>query len=233
MQNQIDINQLNSFIENANQMLSCDSECQKNKTTQELKQKLLKAETNLILADPEFQIARQNYYTYVNGEQAYDEMMKKELEEKALLFTTLFKEKYDLQLTEINTQLNTYNSLYANFINVLDLYEQYKKENRKLYQELKNNTNDILTNDRKTYYENQQIDNLNTIYFYFLWTIYLIIVACYGVFLFIYPNTLLLFAKIISIAVFLVLPFIAPFLIKKILDTIRWIASFLPKNVYR
>ena len=176
MTNQFDLNKLNSFIESANNIISCDSECQRNKTIQELKNKLETAESNLTLAAPEFEIAKRNYYTYISGQSGYMELIEKELEEKADVFVKLFKDSYETEISKIKTQLDTYNGLLINFRNIVDLYKQYKKENKDLFEELKEETNDILTNDRKTYYENQQIDGLNSTYYYILCVIYYIIV---------------------------------------------------------
>ena len=232
MTNQFDLNKLNSFIESANNIISCDSECQRNKTIQELKNKLETAESNLTLAAPEFEIAKRNYYTYISGQSGYMELIEKELEEKADVFVKLFKDSYETEISKIKTQLDTYNGLLINFRNIVDLYKQYKKENKDLFEELKEETNDILTNDRKTYYENQEIDGLNSTYYYILCVIYYIIVGCFFVFSLIYPSTFNWKARLFILVIFIILPFISTILLGKIIQLIYWLFGILPKNVY-
>lgn len=233
MSNQFNLNSLNSFIESANNIISCDSECQQNNTAQELRNNLLTAESNLTLALPQFELARQNYYTYISGQSGYNEIIEQDLTDSADVFITKFKDNYDSEISKIKTQLDSYNGLLINFRNVVDLYKQYKNENEKLFTELKNEKNDIITNDRKTYYENQEIDSLNSIYYYLLLTIYIIIFICLVVFSLIYPSQFSLTLRIIIFIIFLIVPFISAWLLGKIIELIYWLFSLAPKNVYK
>ena len=233
MSNQFDLNKFNSFIESANNIISCNADCQKNKTVQQLRSKLEQAESNLVLAEPQLQIAEQNYYTQIAGQSGYNELMRDRLNENAELFVRSFKDNYESEISKIKTELESFKGLAINYRNVLDLYEQYKEENRRLFRDLKDETNDILTNDRKTYYENQQIDGLNVIYYYILWIIYIIIVICFAVFSFIYPSTLNFKMRIFLLVAFIILPFISTFLLGKIIQLFYWLFGLLPKNVYK
>ena len=64
MANNFDLNNFNSFLDAASKTIACDSECQRLKTSEDLKSKYNKAKTNLNLAEPEYQIAKKNYYIY-------------------------------------------------------------------------------------------------------------------------------------------------------------------------
>jgi hypothetical protein len=185
------------------------------------------------LAEPQYQLAKQNYYTYVSGQNRYSQIIEKELTEKADIFINKFKDNYNLEKTKILTQLDTYDGLLINFKNVVDLYEWYIKENAELEKQLKEETNDVLTNERKTYYEDQQNDVLNFYYYYFLFTIYVIIVICFGIFSLIYPSTFNWRTRAFIFLVFAVLPFISTWLLGKIIQIIYWLFSLLPKNVYK
>lgn len=233
MNSQFDLNSFNTFLDKATQAISCDSECQKNKTQQELKDKYLNAQTNLSLAEPEFQVAKQNYYTYVSGQSGYNEMIEEELQQKADLINTQFKANCKDAIEQIKSKLETYNGLLINFRNIVDLDKKYKKENNQLYKQLKDDTNDILTNERKTYYENQNNDALNSYYYYILLIIYGIVVVCFIVFSLIYPSQTGLRGKIGLIILFIALPLISTFILGKIIYIIYWIFSLLPKNVYK
>lgn len=229
----IDLKKVNSSLNTANQTITCDSNCQRNKTIKELKNKYITAESNLTLAEPQYQIAKKNYYTYVSGATAYNQILEKELNEKADIFTKKFKSNYDLEKGKVLSQLDTYDGLLINFKNVVDLHEKYKKENEDLSKQLKEETNDVLTNERKTYYEDQQNDVLNMYYYYFLLVFYIIIVICFGVFSLIYPSTYSWKVRSFIFLLFVVTPLISTWLLGKVIQIIYWLFSLLPKNVYK
>ena len=233
MTNKFDLNKFNSFLNSAAQTIACGPDCQRQKKSDELKNKYLTAESNLALAEPQYQIAKQNYYTFISGQSGYDEMMESEYREKAELIGQKFKESYDEEIAKIKTQLDTYNGLLINFRNVVDLHKQYKKENIQLFKQLKNDTNDILTNERKTYYEDQQIESLNSYYRYILWIIYIIVVICFAIFSLIYPSQTSLLVRILLLGVFIALPFVSTWILGAIIKLVYWLFGFLPKNVYK
>jgi hypothetical protein len=143
------------------------------------------------------------------------------------------KDTYDQEITKIDLQLSSYNGLLINLKNTSDLYKKYKKENTYLFKKLKNGTHDILTNERKTYYEDQEIDVLNKYYLYILWIIYIIVVICFCIFSLIYPSQTSLIIRILLLCVFILLPFVSTWLLGKIIQLIYWLFSFMPKNVYK
>ena len=233
MTNQFDLNKFNSFLDKATQVISCDSNCQKEKTEEELKSKYLDAQSNLSLAEPEFQVAKQNYYTYASGVSGYNNMIEDEFKKSANLIVNKFKDNYLDEIAKIKSQLDTYNGLLINFRNVLELDEKYKKENKYLYKKLKEDTNDILTNERKTYYEDQQIETLNSYYYYILWVIYIIVIICLIIFSLIYPSYNDWKSKLSLVILFIVLPFISTRILGKIIYIVYWLFGLLPKNVYK
>lgn len=233
MTNQFDLNKFNSFLDKATEAITCNSECQNNKRIQNLRDKYHAARSNLNLAEPQYELAKQKYYTYVAGQSGYNEMIEKELMEKAHLFTDTFKENYRLEKDKIQSQLQTYDGLLINFRNIVDLYKQYKKENIKLFKELKDETNDILTNERKTYYEDQENGYLNLYYYYFLVVVYCIIVICFCVFSLIYPSSTDWKIRLFLGIIFIILPFISTWLLGMIIKLLYWLFGFVPKNVYK
>jgi len=233
MDKQFDINKFNSFLEQAQNAISCGPECQKEETAEKLKQKYNRAQANLILAEPNFQVARKNYYTYVSGEGAYNEMIEQELSMKADKMTDRFNESIDEEINKIQSQVQTYNGLIINLRNLLDLYKKYKRENMELHKQIKTETNDILTNNRKTYYEDQENENLNNYYYYILILIYIVVVICFIIFSLIYPSNMTLKGKIIAILFFVILPFISTRILGTIVSFGYWLFSLFPKNVYK
>lgn len=227
-----DLNNFNSFLEKASQQITCDSECQQQNQSQQLETNYLNAKSNLLLAEPNYQAAKEEYYTFVDGQNGYNEMMEQEYTTKSQVITQTYKSNYNDDVNKIESLLKTYNGILINLINVVDLYEQYKEENTELFLKLKNETNDVLTNERKTYYEDQNIDSLNKYYQYILLVIYIITVICFALFSLFYPSQFNWKIRALMFLLFIALPFISTFLLGKIIQLIYWIFGLLPKNVY-
>ena len=185
---QFDMSNFNALVSQASDTIMCNSDCQQQRESDKLKQIFLTAQTKILSAPSELQIAEKNYVTFTQGEPAYNEMQEKEFRYKAKLIADETTQKFNDEATKIKTQIDTYNGLFLNYTNVVDLYEKYKIENVELFKELKDETNDVLTNERKTYYEDQQIDSLKFYYYYFLLTVYIICVMSFGIFSLMYPS---------------------------------------------
>lgn len=226
------LNNFNSFIEQARQAVMCDSECQKNKTAEELKQKYLASKTNFASADAQVEISKKNYVTFTKGELFYNNDKENELHKKAKLIISEFNNNFNVELKKIYSQIDTYNGLVVNFNNVVDLYLKYKEENSILDKNYKNSTSDILTNERKTYYENQGIDTLKFVYYYILLIIYCIFVIGYIFTSIFYHSTINWKYRFAILIILLLLPIISPWILYYIIHIIYKIYTFLPKNIH-
>lgn len=233
MNNQFDINKFNSFLDAASKQIMCDSECQKLKQSEDLKNKYLNAKSNLLLAEPQYENAKKNYYTYISGENGYNDMVEKELDEKADLIINKYKDSFKNDLDAAKAQIDTYNGITYNVNNIFELYDKYKTENIRLFKQLKKNTNDVLTNERKTFYEDQEISTLKSFYYYILLIIYIIIVGFFIFFSLTRQTQSSFKTKISLIILFIVLPFISTWILGKIIYFIYFIFGLLPKNVYK
>jgi hypothetical protein len=229
---QFDLNNFNSFIQSASQQIACGTECQQQKQANQLKTNYQNAESNLQLARPQYDIAKKEYYTYVDGQSGYNQMMEQEYTNDSEIKSNDFKTKFKEQLNESKSLLGTYESILMNYNNVVELYLQYQKENFYLYKQYKTDTNDTLTNERKTYYEDQNISSLNNVYKYVLLIIYCIVVICYIIFFIMYPSQMSWKIRLLLLLFFIALPFVSTFLLGKIIQLIYWIFGLLPKNVY-
>jgi len=186
-------------------------------------------EPDEVLDESETQIAQPNYSTQVDS----NEMMEPQYREEAEDLAEKHKKSYNTEVSKINTLLDTYKKLLVNYKNIEELYNKYKKENSLLFNQLKNHTNDILTNERQTYYEDQEIETLNGFYFYILWIIYIIVVICFAIFSLMYPSQISFIIRILLLCVFIVLPFVSTWILGKIIQLVYWLFSFVPKNVYK
>jgi hypothetical protein len=221
----------NSFLEIANKNLMCGKVCQKRKTSEKLKQDYLNAQTNLITAPVKVEETQRNYVTFTQGENAYNELQTRQIEEKAQIISSKFQEKFDEEVNKIKSQIQGYTGLLLNFKNIIELYIKYKKENILLFKELKDETSDVLTNERKTFYEDQGIDNLKFIYYYILLTIYVICVICFFAFSLIYQTAYNWKVKFSILIAFVILPFVSTYLLDFVIGLVYFIYSLLPKNV--
>jgi len=226
------LDKFNSLIDQATKAIMCGPECQKEKTKNELKDKFMNAKTNLQTAPDQVHIAAKNYFVFTQGESGYNEYMETELNEKAEKIALEYKNNFDNDVSKATTSIETYNGLSINFGNVFDLYTKYKMENVQLEKELKNTTSDILTNDRKTFYEDQGIDSLKN-YYSWLRILYIIIAVSFIISLFMFPSQLSVMGKLFFIFIIILYPFISTKLLGGIIALYHAIVNVLPKNMHR
>jgi hypothetical protein len=156
-----------------------------------------------------------------------DKKIKKDIEEILRQFILDFNN----DSKNMTRNIDTYDNLYVNYDNVKDLYKTYKKENMMLRKNIKIEGNDILTNERKTYYEEQGITTLLS-YNYALSIIYAILLVLFIIFFFVYPTDMGLGGKAGVILGLVVLYFVLPYILGAIIATAYFIYGKLPKNVY-
>jgi len=125
----------------------------------------------------------------------------------------------------LNKQINEYKDVLDTESNINDLLEQYKKEKQLLMDKLKNSTSDTLTNNRKTFYTDQENTTLDSYYFYLLiaYAIILVLIIIAG---FITGKINLRFIYIIII--FVLLPLVSTYLLSKIIFIFYVVYNWLP-----
>lgn len=226
-------NQFNSFINKASDAIMCNSDCQQKRQSEQLKQKYINSQTNLAFAPSKVHDAEKKYISFTEGTSAYNELLDKRFLEEAEERANIFNENFNNTSQSISSQINNYDSLLLNYKNVVDLYLKYKEENVKLFEEFKKESNDVLTNDRKTYYEDQQIDSLKFYYYYFLLTAYIICVICYLIFSFVRPSETRFIVRFAIFIGLVILPFFSSMILSTILYLLYEAYNLLPKNVYK
>jgi lipopolysaccharide export LptBFGC system permease protein LptF len=227
------LDKLNALISQASDTISCDANCQQQRKADQLKQKYLDAQTNLASAPNQLNAAQKNYLVFTQGLGGYNDANESELQAKAQAIADAFEQNFYDQETAVNTQIDTYDGLRLNYENIFDLYKKYKVENKELLKDLKDDTNDVLTNERKTYYEDQRIDGLKFYYYYFLVTIYVVCVICFAAFSFIYPSQSSVSARVATLIGLIALPFVSSWILGNVIALVYKAYNLLPKNVYR
>jgi len=231
-ENNIDINKFNDFLDSANQALSCDSNCQKEKKISELKQKYLESKTNLLTGPNQVETSYKNYLIYSQGDSAYNEYIDNELSKKADNIINMFKSNFNQGIKNSSESYDTYSGLLLNYSNVFELYTKLLKENILLELEVKNKTSDVLTNDRKTYYEEQSIESLH-FYYILLIIIYIIFLVGFAVSIFMFPSSSSKFSLVAILIFFIIYPFICLRISKFFIEIYNKITGVLPTNVYK
>ena len=233
VKNNNNLDKFNSMIDKATAAISCDSECQRQQKDEELRQAYLNAQTNLATAPNNVYVTRQNYVVFDKGQAAYDELIDSELLQQAEKLSSYYQTNFNDESENIIFNTNTYSGLLINLKNIFDLFLKYKEENIKLLKQLKDETNDVLTNDRKTYYQDQGIDNLKFYYHYFLLLIYIITILVYIVYNVMYPSQFSFLIRIIFLGLMVLLPFISTWILEKIVGVFYSIYNWLPKNAHK
>ena len=90
---------------------------------------------------------------------------------------------------------------------------------------------DLLTNERKTYYEDQGIDSLHY-YYYWLMAVYILTVIVCVISFFVFPSDWSPIKKIIILLVLVMLPFMSSYIMTSIIRLLHGAYNLLPKNAY-
>ena len=231
--NQVTLDNINNFINNANKTLSCDSNCQKANQDNKLKQIYLDSLTNSASYSAQEQTAYKNYIISTQGQSAYDNEIDKQLNEKANMIADAYTKAFNENMYNTELNLGTYKGLLVNFQNLIDYYLSYLGNNIQFENNSKIKTSDVLTNHRKTYYEDQNINRIkyiNTFLFY----LYFLFVILFVIFYFMYPSELSFLKLIVILFIMIIYPFIASRLFSFLVNTYDFIVNnILPKNVYK
>lgn len=227
---QISQQTINKLLEQASQTTLCGPTCQKLKVSQELKQKYLDAETNMQIAPIKLEQSRRNYYVFTQGRSEYENMNEKELVTKAETISQMLKENFNNEVTNANTMNTLLNTALINSKNTVKLFKDYSKKNKELMLELKETRGDILTNDRRTYYKTEALDNLKWWHKFFLIVYYILVTLCLAL---IFTNHNLTKIKRIIISVLIIFyPLYINYLVEIIYELWELIKKRIPKNVY-
>lgn len=222
---------INKLLEMSAEAIMCGPDCQKSKISEELKQKYLDAQTNLQTAPINLENTKKNYYIYTEGRPYYDNMLEDELKQKAEKMSSLLSENFNNELIDSET-MNTYlNTALINSKYTKQLLEEYLNKNHDLKLQLKERHGDILTNDRKTFYETDAHDRL-FLWYRFFWYIYYIVVLMLILALVLSPSKLNIISKIVISIIFIFYPYYITYVTKWIYSQYNWLISKIPKNVY-
>jgi hypothetical protein len=207
------INNVNKLLEQSAKILSCDTECLKERKINNLKDNYDKAKLNILTAPEELEISAKNYYTYMGGDTAYYDYKEKKYDKEVNKKIKQYEDMFNKEYKYCNNLILQFDTIIKNSENTFLLYDNYINNNKNNKNSLENKYNTIFTNQRKTYYETKQIDIINNRH--------KILIILYFSLLFIYFIFLLLSKdKIINIFIITLLFSLYPFVIPSIINTI-------------
>jgi hypothetical protein len=223
--------QINTLLEQSAEALLCGPDCQKQKVTDELHQKYLNAQTNLETAPINLETTKRNYYVYTEGEPAYNNMLETELKQKAETMAKLLSDSFNDELTSAVTMNKYYNTALINSNYTKDLLNEYEEKNKEFKLKLRDRRGDILTNDRKTYYENDALASLK-LWYRFWWYVYYMLVLVFLLSIILVKSQMTNGKKVILSVLFIFYPYYIEFIVNWIYEFFSNIYNNLPKNVY-
>jgi hypothetical protein len=222
---------LNALLEQSLSSISCGPDCQNQKTKNDLKQKYVNAQTNLQTAPVQLETTKKNYYIFTQGEPYYDNMLEKELKQKAKIMGQMLTNNFNEEISNANLMNSYYNTELTNSEYTKELYSVYLEKNQQTQKEIKGHHSDVLTNDRKTYYETEALENL-TLWHSFFWYVYYLFVMPIFTFALLTKSSYHLLLKIPIVIIVLAYPYYIDFILRKIYWFFHSIWIRLPKNVY-
>jgi len=221
---------LTALLEKSMSSLSCGPTCQKIKKTEELNQQYLNAQTNMKTAPIQLETSKKNYYVFTEGRPYYDNMLEEELKEKSKKLVGMLAENFKEEITNAKTMNSYYNTALTNSAYTKELYDVYLEKNKLVQNSIKNHHADVITNDRKTYYETEAIEELKSWYTLF-WYLFFFTMLIFGLTLF-FKSSLNFFVKIIIVFIAQAYPYYVDPIAQFIYGFFHSLWKSLPKNVY-
>ena len=200
---------INNLIDNATKLVMCPpgSACEKENVSAELNRQLQDAITNEQVAPLRLANAKRYYYTYTQGQSSYNGMLEKELQEKSRLITKQIGDKFIEEVKNAVTMNMFFNTAQLNSENTVELYSEYVKKTAEMAEIIKGSRGDVLTNDRKTYYETEALEKLKMWYTLII-SIYWILVVTFILSIFFSTSTMSRTKQIMLVVLLILYPFI-------------------------
>ena len=230
---QVTTDKINALIEEAAESIVCGPACQKIKKENTLNKNLVNAKTNMESAPYNLEKAKKEYVVFKNGESYYNDMLEEELKQKAEIIGDNITEKFNEEVNNAKIMNTYYNSDCINSSHTEELHDEYVKKVKHLEKEIKVSYGDILTNDRKTYYETEALDGLKNWYTFF-WYCYYLIAFIFILLTFFSPNDMSIIKKIVFTIFIIIYPYLTyPVLHYIYNSSMRIYYILFPKNVYK
>lgn len=160
------MNKLNKLLHMVEEQLTCDKECQREKLLQKYKKSWIDAVNNYDNLSNEIEKYEKEYIVLDKGQAYYDELLQQKYRE----MVTIYKDAELINLYEVKNNLDGLlidkNTLNIYNKQIKKMYEQLLIQNKKLKLQIDKEKNKISKDERKVYYENEDLKSLSNIKFY-------------------------------------------------------------------
>ena len=213
-------NKLNKLMKITEERLRCDSECQRKKDVAALKKKWLNSKDQYEKLPNEISVAEKKYYTLDKGEKFYrDKILKKKYDDHIHKYENTEQEKFrDVKIVN-DSLLKNYASETIAESRIDQLYEDVSQKNKTLKKDIDIYYKKTFTDERKVYYEDEEINNLKY-YRTIIKIIYFSLLVLYIIFGSFFTKDDYKNWKVwLLIVLYIALPFVLKYLIN---ETIIW-----------
>ena len=223
--------QLNDILNQTIAAIQISPEAQRQETLSNLEQKYLTSQTNLQIAPLDLEKNKKNYYVFKSGEAYYYDMREADLKKMAEQIKQQIVNKFSEETSNAKTMNSYYNTALINSKNTNELYEEYLKKNLELEKTIKNSHGDVLTNDRKTYYESEAIDSAK-LWHKLLMGCYYILVVTFVISIFVSNSEMSRIKQVVILIALVLYPFIIDAIVKWLLSGYTTLKEDASRNVY-
>jgi sensor domain CHASE-containing protein len=131
------------------------------------------------------------------------------------------KNKFNESINNVKSKIENYKS-QLNYLNKnAELYNLYHNNNNETLKTISDNSTDILTNERNSFYENESYLS-NTIYSSILKYVYILILIMFVVILYVVKKALSIFTVIFLVILFIIIPFLLYMILKLLHSFIKY-----------
>ena len=229
-------NKMNDVVNNLNSMITCDTDCQKRKKTDELRRKWIAAKKNLATAPSNVESTEESYYVFDKGEVGYRKMLVDRYTKIANTKKANAIKNHENLINELNTLVADYTAENASAKKLKDFLKVRLDENKDITLLIDKNVALVQTNGRRVIYEDRAQDHLHSVKTIFI-ILYIILVVSLGYTgSFIKNKQYLTISGISQLVAVTIFPFMVYYIVlfgNKIYNNFNWYTNNkLPKDVY-
>lgn len=224
--------QLNKLLAQSADALTCGPTCQTERKQSQLKQKLAESKTNKASADAQIAAAEKAYITATSGQSGYSAFAKDQITNDANALCNNMQSEFNMNINTATSYADTLASLHGDNVYVLELYNEYVSKNGDLDNSINLLSSDIVTTDRKTYYETQNYDNLMKWYYIFKW-IYILLLLAFFIGIFIADSNSSRRVKIVAFIFLIIYPIAINYVVDVVTQSLQKAYALMPKNIYK
>ena len=227
---------VNKIYDNINSLLSCDTDCQKRKRADELRNTWKAAEKTNLSAPTDISDAEEKYYVFTKGEKGYAHMMLERNKRLAQQQKEVANKSHHELMGVLKALVEDYTSDTVTLMHMKQLLKIKLQENTKLTNEIDENVGTVQTNDRRVVYEDWAKDWLGTVGKGLFWLYVLLTIIYLWKSPFLSKGGYKTAKGWIVPLIFVVFPFIVTYISEFIFYIVNQISWFMrnkaPHNVY-